>query len=50
MFKLTYFNYKYSIWTYLKNLANCGKTIIITTHYIEEARLSNTVKHLLFCQ
>ncbi|VVC25133.1 Hypothetical protein CINCED_3A007510 [Cinara cedri] len=32
-----------SIWEYIKDLANCGKTIIITTHYIEEARQANTI-------
>lgn len=34
----------FSIWAYLKDLTNRGKTIIITTHYIEEARLANTVR------
>ncbi|CAH1720756.1 ABC transporter G family member 23-like [Aphis gossypii] len=32
-----------SIWEYLQDLTNRGKTIIITTHYIEEARLANTI-------
>lgn len=37
----------FSIWEYLQDLTNRGKTIIITTHYIEEARLANTVNLLL---
>ncbi|XP_050538616.1 ABC transporter G family member 23-like [Daktulosphaira vitifoliae] len=32
-----------SIWTYLQDLTNRGKTIIITTHYIEEARQANMI-------
>lgn len=32
-----------NIWAYLHDLAFRGKTIIITTHYIEEARLANTI-------
>jgi len=37
----------FSIWEYLQDLTNRGKTIIITTHYIEEARLANTVNLLM---
>ncbi|XP_050423020.1 ABC transporter G family member 23-like [Adelges cooleyi] len=32
-----------SIWTYLHELTTRGKTIIITTHYIEEARRANMI-------
>uniref|UniRef100_A0A8D8LFH1 ABC transporter G family member 23 n=1 Tax=Cacopsylla melanoneura TaxID=428564 RepID=A0A8D8LFH1_9HEMI len=31
------------IWTHLIELSNQGKTVIITTHYIEEARQANVV-------
>lgn len=33
----------YSIWNHLVSFAERGKTIIITTHYIEEARQAHTV-------
>ncbi len=31
------------IWQYLVDISSTGKTIIITTHYIEEARLADMV-------
>ena len=35
---------KYQIWNYLSELNQSGKTIFLTTHYMEEAeRLSKTV-------
>lgn len=33
----------YSIWNHLVSFAEEEKTIIITTHYIEEARQAHTV-------
>lgn len=33
-----------SIWKFLQDLTSRGKTIIITTHYIEEARQANMVR------
>lgn len=36
-------NVIFSIWNYLETLAEGGKTIIVTTHYIEEARQAHTV-------
>ena len=30
---------RHDLWTYLKNLHKSGKTILLTTHYIEEAEL-----------
>ena len=41
-------NYKYSnhsIWNHLiRQSVDHGRTVIVTTHYIEEARQANTVK------
>ena len=30
---------RHDLWNYLKDLHNMGKTILLTTHYIEEAEL-----------
>jgi len=35
--------FNYRIWLHLSDLSSEGKTIIITTHYIEEARRAHTV-------
>ncbi len=37
------FFYTYSIWEKLIEMARKGKSIIITTHYIQEAQQSHTV-------
>ncbi len=40
------------IWQYLVQIAKGGTTIIITTHYVEEASLANvcgTCSHHLLC-
>jgi ABC-type multidrug transport system ATPase subunit len=38
------------MWEYLEKLTtNEGKTIIITTHYIEEAKHCNTVSKFKIC-
>lgn len=38
----------FSIWNFLAELTRTGgKTVVITTHYIEETRLANKVGHFI---